>query len=307
MASKSQQAQQALDEYARLREIYARIGKAAGDQAAKRLGELAARIVAVVGADTNAVGAAVSDEAQIQALIGAIRSEITTAEELFAKVYGDMYGKIGESVMDGLPKAVGVFGRPNLAALKAARAAFKTEARTALFNAGYSTWTDNFQNQADALQRAMKRTLVKAQLEGWGQREIARDLLRIPEFQFANLPPVGPEAMRRIFASPSGLATPEALVHRAHLIARTEATAVHQRMVRSWTEKAGMDRYINVNVDPVAEECQEANAAGAMTWEEWERGLGIPPRHPRCDSELVPWPEDVPIPDRATEEAEVAA
>lgn len=307
MMTRSQKAQAALDEYARLRALYAALGEKAGNAAAQRLGELAAQIVRIVGADTNAVGAAINDDAQLTRLVSSIQAEITTAEALFGQVYGQMYGDLGEAVLERLPRAIGVFGRPNLASLKAARSAFKAEARGALFNAGYAQWVDNFQAQADVLQRAMKRTLIKAQLEGWGQRDIARDLLRTPEFSFSNLPKVSDRAMRTLFASPDGLATPEALVHRAHLIARTEATAVSQRMVRNWTEKAGFDRYINVNVNPVAEECQAANAAGALTWAQWEAGLGIPPRHPRCDSQLVSWPEDVPIPERRTEDLEKAA
>ena len=64
------------------------------------------------------------------------------------------------------------------------------------------------------------------------------------------------------------LSPSDALVRRAHVIARTELNATENRMHRSWTKAAGFDLYVNVNSDPVSQVCKDAKVAGAMTWDE---------------------------------------
>jgi hypothetical protein len=143
----------------------------------------------------------------------------------------------------------------------------------------------------------MRRTLINAQLSGWDQRSTASSFLKIPDFQFANLPPISEKA-ERIFNLGGRLSPADALVRRAHMIAKTETTNLEQNMHTAWTQEAGMDRYQNFNSDPVAEECIAANDEDPMTMDEWEAWgdengwVGVPARHPNCDSQLMAVPPD---------------
>jgi len=132
--------------------------------------------------------------------------------------------------------------------------------------------------------------MILAQTERWNQNQLAKSFLKIPEFNFGNLPEISKKA-EQIFR---GKGTPsDALMNRARVIARTELNDTANRMHRSWTKAAfGDTKYINMNGDPVAQVCKDANAAGAMTWSQWEAGLGTPPRHPNCDSGLLAVPDD---------------
>jgi len=142
----------------------------------------------------------------------------------------------------------------------------------------------------------MRNAVIRAQLEGWDQRALAEEFLRKPGFNFKNLPSIT-ERGRRIFSLSDTLSPDDALVRRAHVIARTEMNAIGNRMHREWTKAAGFDNYMNVNSAPVATECKEANEQGVMSYEAWTKWRasngrgGIPPRHPNCDSGLLAVPD----------------
>ena len=247
-------------------------------------------MVQIVGAGTNAVGAAIDEEQVFKQIIRDMTDEIAQAQALARQVFTSSYKEFGIATLGNTEAVYGVFGRSTTGRLKAARAAFKTEAR-GQFNLGMKQWTDKFRGQSEVLRQEMQQVLINAQLHGWDQRTIAENLLRQPSFQFKNLPELGQRG-RRLFTMGGKLSPSDALVRRANMIARTEMNGVQNRMHRSWTKAAGFDLYINMNGQPVSDECIAANAAGAQTWEQWSKGLGIPPRHPNCDSGLLAVPEN---------------
>jgi hypothetical protein len=200
--------------------------------------------------------------------------------------YRDAYGGLARAVGNGTPGVYSVFGRSTVGRLRSARAAFVRGARDN-FGPGFSEWADRFGDAGNGLRAQMKRHLIRAQLEGWDQRTLAENLIRTPEFSFKNLPKVSTRG-QNVLTMGGKLSPSDVLVRRANMIARTELAAVEERMHENWAQEAGFTRAINVNSDPVAQVCKDANAAGAMTFDEWARSpYGKPPRHPRCDSLLM--------------------
>ena len=205
-------------------------------------------------------------------------------------VFRAAYTQNANLVMLKGPEIYAGFGATDAGRLRAARAAFKAGARRQ-FGLGMKEWADRFQDASGTLKAGMQRTLVEGQLNGWNQRQIAESFLKQPEFQFKNLPALGTRG-ERIFTMGGKLSPSDALVRRAHVIARTELNAVNNRFIQMEGEARGAKLWVNQNGSPVAEECIAANAAGAMTLAEWDAGLGKPPRHPNCDSSLFPVPDD---------------
>ena len=159
------------------------------------------------------------------------------------------------------------------------------------FVPGFAKWAGRFRNAGGGLKEAMERELMNAQLYGWDQRTLAGRFVDIPEFSFKNLPKID-EQGRNIFTMGGKLGDSDALLRRAHMIARTELNGVAERMHETWTQEAGFTKYINLNSDPVAAECIAANMKPPMTLEEWDASLGRPPRHPNCDSGLMAVPPE---------------
>ena len=201
------------------------------------------------------------------------------------------YKQNGNLILSRMPEIHAALGQQaSPRALRAARAAFISEARKD-FKPLMASWADSFRKSGEVLKSGMQRTLVEGQLNGWNQRQVAEGFLKIPEFQFKNLPALGPKG-ERIFTMGGKLSPSDALVRRAHVIARTEMNAVDNRFIQSHAKAHGFELFVNQNGAPVSDECIAANAAGAMTLEQWDAGLGRPPRHPNCDSSLFPVPND---------------
>lgn len=296
MASASAVLQRAIDRYERFRVLVRQLNERQGALAAQQLARFTQELIRLVAARTNATGPAVQTEEQLVALIremdrAAARFVVDVPNQALYKAAID---DLGEVMLDELPKVYRAFGGTTVGRLREARAAFLTESRQQ-FPIGFAEWAGRFRDASTGLRSQMQRVLIQGQLEGWGQREIARGFLRIPEFQFRNLPKIGVRG-EQIFTMGGTLSPSDALVRRAHVIAKTEMTAVVNKMHRSWTKAAGFDHYINVNDEPVATECIEANDAGVKTWKDWQnwtasngRG-GLPPRHPNCDSLMLAAP-----------------
>lgn len=289
--------QRVLDAYAELRGDYAAVGKRQTVKMARELNLLAKRIVELVGAGTNATGEAVASEAQLTRLLKDIDGALAEFQQTHKTTFNAMFRDAGNTMLEATPRAYAAFGVATPGRLEAARDAFVTEARGSIYNAGFRNWSDRFNDAGGTLRAGMRRTMINAQLSGWDQRQTAASFLKIPEFQFGNLPEIS-ERAERVFSLGGKLTSSDALIRRAHMIARTESTNVTQQMHLAWTQEAGFDKYINVNGDPVAEECIAANEEDPMTvaeWEDWGNSngwVGVPPRHPNCDSELMASPDD---------------
>ena len=206
------------------------------------------------------------------------------------RVFRNAYKQMGTMTLKGMTGVYEGFGRVDKDKLRQGRAAFNTGARR-LFKPGMKEWADRFQDASGTLKSGMQRTMVEAQLNGWNQRQIAESFLKIPEFQFKNLPALGTRG-ERVFTMGRKLSPSDALIRRAHVIARTELNAVTNRFITTHAEAHGFTLFVNVNMDAVSDVCKAADAAGALTLAEWDDGLGRPPRHPNCDSTLAPVPDD---------------
>lgn len=282
--------QSVLNRFAQLRELYQKVGVRAGARASTILGRLAQEIVNAVGAGTDASGNAVPNQAAIDALSAEIDRAILRTKRDYANAYAEIFKEAGSATLEETPAVYRAFGTSSVRALEAARDDFIQNLRGTIYNAGFNRWISRF--PGDSLKSSMQRSLINAQLQGWDQRTLAKDFLRDPQFQFANLPSIG-ERGERIFSLGGRLAPSDALIRRAHTIARTETTAITQSMHRGWTEEAGMDLAINYNGDPVSEICISATEQDPMTFEEWDKSeWGSPPRHPNCDSILVAVPRE---------------
>ena len=295
MANKAQ-LQRILDAYASLREDYAAVGVRQGAAAALNLNRLAKRIVELVGAGTNAEGLAIANEAQLNRLLKDLDVAVADFRTTHKATFDALYRDAGNTVLTATPQAYAVFGGSTVDRLQSARDAFINRTKN-IHGAGFQNWSDRFNDASGVLRGGMRRTLINAQLSGWDQRSTASSFLKIPDFQFANLPPISEKA-ERIFNLGGRLSPADALVRRAHMIAKTETTNLEQNMHTAWTQEAGMDRYQNFNSDPVAEECIAANDEDPMTMDEWEAWgdengwVGVPARHPNCDSQLMAVPPD---------------
>ena len=296
MPNRQARAQEALDRFAELRRLSQKLGERASRDAALILDDLAKRIVAAVAQGTSPGKVAVETIGQLNALIREMDAITESLKRDYLSAYGRLYSRASVVITGQIPRVYSVFGRSTVDRIDAATVAFK-DATRAQFRPGFELWSKKFKASAADLPNAMTSVLQQAQLSGWDQRTIAQNLLRIPEFQWKNLPPVGERGMK-VFTLGGRLKPSDALIRRAHVIAATESQAVFQSMHHTWTAEAGLDKFINVNGDPVAEECIEANEAGAMSWEEWSQWEasngkgGIPPRHPNCDSLLLAVPDD---------------
>lgn len=262
-----------------------------------------------MGGATNGAGAAFSDEGQLIQLLRQIDRALITFRngDGVKATYKNGWRGVAQAHLKGEPRVYASFGRTTVGRLRSARAAFVTQAR-AEFPTGFAQWSDRFNDASGQLRGNMRRLLIQANLEGWDQRTLAENLIRVPEFQFKNLPSIGPRG-RNIFTMGGTLTPSDALVRRAHVIARTEMNAVSNRMHLNWTEAAGMNKFTNMNGDPVARECKEANRQEPKTRQEWARWRasngrgGVPPRHPNCDSMLLAVPPSFETTAAAMQEA----
>jgi hypothetical protein len=282
------------DLFARLAELKAELGRintAASKDALAVLSETAQRLARLIATSTNAEGTAVINEAHRARIMREVDAELRLMERRFAPAFRRFYTSQMRAHLTLLStySDLGLIS-PRKAA--AARAALTGSARVGR-EAGFRTWVARFQD--NGLRTSISDALGRAAQHGYSPHLLAADLVRIPEFQFANLPEVGPRGMR-VFTMGGNLGEADALVRRAEVIARTESTNIANNLHQTWTQEAGLDKYINVNDVPVAKECIEANEQGSMTLEGWavwnaSNGKGgRPPRHPNCDSLLVAVP-----------------
>ncbi len=263
-----------------------------GVRAAEELARIAQQLISVVSQGTNpGVGAAINSDQQLLQLITDMETAIAELQNGGQAIFRAAYKQNGNLILSRMPEIHAALGQQaSPTALRSARAAFISQARKD-FKPLMASWADSFQKSGEVLKSGMQRTLVEGQLNGWNQRQVAESFLKIPEFQFSNLPKLGAKG-ERIFTMGGKLSPSDALIRRAHVIARTEMNAVHNRSITTHAEAHGFELFRNVNMDPVSDQCIAANAAGAMTLAEWEAGLGRPPRHPNCDSTLSPVPND---------------
>jgi len=295
VASRLEALQRAVDAYEELRRAVRANGQRNGAAASTQLGKFAQELVRVVGAGTNGKGEAVMNEAHVLELTKRMQEALDrfTSGDQIGAVYGNGWKETKRLMSDELPNVYRLYGT---SALKLDTAAKQlTEQARAQWGEGYQTWVSRFRAAGVDLKNDMRDLLITAQRDGWDHATLARNLLRNPRFQFSNLPPISQKA-QRIFDLGGTLSPSDALVRRAHVIARTEMAGVANRMHRDWTSAAGMDLYINSNSAPVAQECIEANYQDPMTWEDWQnwtasngRG-GVAPRHPNCDSLMMAVP-----------------
>lgn len=239
-----------------------------------------------MGAGSNGDGAAIGNDAQLRRLIAEIDAEIAAIRGAQANVYSTAFKDLGRATIAGTFDVYQGFGESTVGRLRAAQKSFVTKARKEIWTGGFAEWTDRFDDAAGTLRAGMKRSMTKAQLNGWGQRQLANDFLKHPDFTFENLPEIS-ERAERVFNMGGKLKPADALKRRAHVIARTELNGTANQMHLDWTTEAGFDKYMNINSDPVAQVCKDANAAGEQTREWWDGGLGFPPRHPNCDSGML--------------------
>jgi len=262
-------------------------------RAADLLAQYGAQVGRVLAAGTHPTGLAVRDRAEAEKMLREIDDQLEAMLGAQKQLFGQGFRKsvvITNERMAAMYRGLGV----SPSRFRAASEALDDYARV-FADASASRWVTEFRGAAGAtLRQAIEGALVDAHAFRWDSRDLARALVQIPEFQFENLPPVGERGMR-IFTLSGSLGESDALTRRAHMIARTELNTVANRDHLLWTQEVFGEgvKYVNVNSDPVAVECKEANEQPPMTLPEWDawrasngRG-GRPSRHPHCDSGLM--------------------
>lgn len=266
-----------------------------GAASAQILNQYAQDLIALIARASNAKGAAIPTREDVLAIMreadGALTRAIGTHSRLLDRALPKMIAGEARRM-----RAYSSFGRATIGNINAAAKAFTPEAR-AIFNDGFRVWTDHFQGDGKRLISEMRKAVSEAALNGYDQRALANRLLRIPQFNFGNLPPLTDRG-KALFSMGGRLGESDALVRRAHLIARTETTAIQNTMHIRWTKEAGFTHYVNINPldDRTSVGCREASAESAKTLEEWESWTasdgqgGKPPRRPNCRSQFFAVP-----------------
>lgn len=255
-------------------------------EAARLLNEYAAELVRATMAGTSPTGAAVT--ALDTRLLGTLESKLKNLVTVQGQLQQELATHTLNATARGMAEAYGGFGVVTPSAIASAQTALEAAARVT-GQIGFDSWTGRFQNAGSALLEGLKQDLTNAQLHGWNQSDLARAMLRRPEFQFENLPPVSERAMA-VFTRGGTLTESQALVQRAHVIANTEAAGVRSRDLAAWTKGSSIEYCFNANEVPVDEDCVNATAAGVITITKMIALYGDTPRHPNCDSEIVPVP-----------------
>ena len=255
-------------------------------QASKLLNEYAAELVRATMAGTNPTGPAVT--ALDTRLLGTLENKLQNLVTMQGQLQQELATHTLNATARGMAQAYGGFGVVTPGAIALAQTALETFARKT-GNIGFDSWTGRFQNAGGSLLEGLKQDLTNATLHGWDQRQLASAMLRRPEFQFSNLPG-NPKAMLDHFTRGGKLTESQALVQRAHVIANTEAAHIRSRDLAAWTEGSSIEYCFNANEVPVDEDCIAATAAGVITITKMIALYGDTPRHPWCDSEIVPVP-----------------
>ena len=255
-------------------------------EASRLLNEYAAELVRATMAGTNPSGAALTT--MDTRLLGTLENRLKNLVTMQGQLQQELAQHTLNATARGMAQAYGGFGVVTPSAIEAAQTSLEAAARVT-GRIGFDAWTGRFQNAGGALLEGLKQDLTSAQLHGWSQSDLARAMLRRPEFQFENLPG-NPRAMIDHFSRGGTLTESQALVQRAHVIANTEAAHIRSRDLAAWTEGSSIEYCFNANEDPVDEDCIAATAAGVITITKMIALYGDTPRHPNCDSEIVPVP-----------------
>ncbi|MFA4972903.1 MAG: hypothetical protein WC683_09835 [bacterium] len=255
-------------------------------QASKLLNEYAAELVRATMAGTSPTGPALTT--LDTRLLGTLENKLANLVTMQGQLQQELAQHTLKATARGMAEAYGGFGVVTPGAIASAQTALETFARKT-GNIGFDSWTGRFQNAGSALLEGLKKDLTSAQLHGWSQSDLARAMLRRPEFNFKNLPPVSERAMN-VFTRGGTLTESQALVNRAYGIAETEAAYVRSRDLAAWTEGSSIEYCFNANEVPVDEDCIAATAAGVILITKMIALYGDTPRHPNCDSEIVPVP-----------------
>lgn len=254
-------------------------------RAASLLNAYAQALLSATGGATNARGPAVVDAAQRDAIIADLDVRLAQLVQSSGRLYqATQAASLAHTI--AMREVYRTGGSALLRRFDASARALVTSERET-FRVGFANWTDRFGAAGQSLKTGMTQDLVNAQVYGWDQRQLAEAFLRRPDFSFKNLPKIGPNG-KRIFTMGKALGESDALVRRAHGIAATESTGIRTRQTRLYAVEAGLDWVINWNDVPVHADCIAATAAGPMPWDEMIRQFGLPPRHPNCDSDLMP-------------------
>lgn len=241
--------------------------------------------------ETSPTGKAV-DAARVEAILRELGAKTAgMINEGGRSVYRQAFKRYTDTTAKGLPDAFSVFGKRTASRLTGTVESFRGDIAERLYQEGFRTWRKRLADLGGSVSSDFERVLYRADALGASQRETVKMLLQSDSFSGKNLPPVG-DRFKRII---SGGTMDEDIIltRRAHMIARTEATATNNAAVERWSKEAGFEKFVNANSDPVSPLCKGANAAGAMTAEEWAASeWGWPPRHPNCDSQMIPVPPD---------------
>jgi hypothetical protein len=268
----------------------------AGEAAAALLSQYVEAIVRSVATLTDTGERAITSDGQLRAILDTIDRRLAEMTASAGRLYTDATTRLAEGIGHQMLDTYGGFGRSTVGKLESATAAFQRDGNL-IGTAGFREWFRKFQEPGFQLRGLIEKDLTRAQVLGMSQTELANTLLRHPEFQFANLPPVTERGMT-IFTRGGSLGESGALANRARVIARTELQGITVDMHLAWTKNAGFEKYINVN--PMDERttlgCAEASQQPAMTLAEWRGWMGsdgqggIPPRKPNCRSSLFALP-----------------
>lgn len=239
---------------------------------------------------TNASGPLFANPAHAREFERRVNAIVGTATRGNERLYRRLFDAVTKDLETGLPRAYAELGRARQ--LTGVVESFRRRADEGLYRIGFRRWYAEMNKLGTDVRGIVVDATSKGALNGWSQRRTVEDLLGNPLFRAEGLPPIGEQA-KRIY---SGGTMDESLIlkRRAYSIVRTEATAARNAGIELWAKEAGFDRYINANDAPVAKVCKAATAQPPMTLEEWGSSpWGRPPRHPQCDSDLIPVPDDL--------------
>ena len=254
-------------------------------------------IIRAVGVGTDRTGIAVTT--QLQEITDSLDEQLRVLLGDGARAYEAAFQSMGEVMSKSMPRAYVEFGRTTADRVVAAwnSLEFQEQQLPGVFQVGRNHWLNELQETGGSLRNAMQEELVKAQLDGVGQHELANRIAANPLFQFENLP--NAENARKLYTAGGRLGENEALRHRANVIARDSISNAANRLHEQWTQAAGFELYINYNPldDRTTEGCREASEQEPMTLEDWDNWRaesdgqgGRPPRWFLCRSQLMAVP-----------------
>lgn len=241
---------------------------------------------------SNGQGAAITSKEHLRALERRLDMIQARAMRGQGKLYRPLFDAILADITKDVPDVYRSLGKPVGDQLARVAASFTNRANNELYRVGFRQWMTQVQKINADVRGVLIETMAKGEIGGWTQRRTVQELLGNPLFRAENLPPIGEHAQR---VMSGGTMDPSLVLdRRAHAIVRTESTAARNAGIQEWSREAGFDKFINANDAPVAKVCKAATAQPPMTMEEWSASpWGTPPRHPNCDSDLIPVPDDL--------------